>query len=723
VQKLAATFLGETDARISRVVAQSDGNPFLACELARHLSTEAPMSSSSLGEGRLEVQGLVAARLRDLDAAERAMLVVTSMSVRPLTTACAIEAAHLGSEAQTSVLALRDALLVKQGASPWGETIAPYHDKIAEATQTLLSNGEKLAAHRAIAEALARHEGEDADALCVHWEGAGELALAATSAYRAAERASATLAFDRAAALYEKAIALGSRDVETAALLERAADAHANHGRGPVAASRYLDASRALGDDIADARVRVLKRKAAEQYVKSGYMRLGWGVMRSVLDAARVPQPATPAKATLASLGRRLQFIAKPIDIDSIGNRTVPEGERARLEILWTASTSMSMVNVTLSDAFRTQHLARILEVGDASSIARALAYEVALEAHVGGPLFDWHAKRLLAHARRLVDRTGDPYDRAWLELGVANQAFCAGRFRDAVAACRKSEKILREQCRGVSWEITTVAAFLLTSLAMLGDLPALTEAAERVAIDAERRGDLFGVAEGYSGECVLAWWCNGSGDEALARASVAVARQGADARGWPEKTYRRGELTEVMATVHLRLLADDPWPAWEMIVAHWDGMKSAMLPSLQFYKSWIRHGRARAALAAAETLGSGGGGGGWTRAKLLADVRKTLREMKKDTRPFAPPWAALVEAGVAFADGDRPHAVASLERAVAGFDAAEMALYREAARVRLAALTGPKSRGDEAAAWMRAQGVPDPQALARALVPGVAPR
>jgi tetratricopeptide (TPR) repeat protein len=696
-------------------VSQSEGNPFLACELARYLAAGA--CHPALHGGVVDVHALVAARLRELAPEERALLDVVSMAVRPLTTKCAIEAASLTAEARTSVLALRDAFLLRQGVSASGETVAPYHDKIAEATQRLLSSAERSALHRTIAETIERHQPDDADALCVHWEGAGERARAGGCAYRAAEHAAAALAFDRAAALYEKTIALGGSGIAPALLFERAGAAHANHGRAAEAARCYLDASRALGDRVDDARVRTLKRLAAEQYVKGGYVRLGWEVMRSVLDAAGISTPTSPGRATLGALRRRLRFLARRIDVESIGDRRIPDAERARLEILWTASTSMSMVDVTLSDAFRTRHLERILDVGDASSIARALAYEAALEVHIGGPLLDWHARRLLEHARRLVDRTGDPYDAAWLQLGIANQAYCGGRFRAAADACNASLAILRSRCSGVAWEITTVMAFLLTSLAMLGDLALLRETAERFAVDAEQRGDLFGAAEGYSGECILAWWSAGNAKDALARARKAVARQGGDSERWPEKTHRRGQLTELMASVHVQLIDGDPWPAWRMMLEQWSGLKSAMVPRLQFYRSWVRHGRARVALAAAEQCIDGGPRGGWTRERLLADARAMQREIAKDDRPFAAPWAALIEGGLVYANGDREGARCALERAVVGFDRADMALYREAARLRLAELSGASKIAAEA--WFSHQGIPDVRALVDALVPG----
>ena len=715
VARLAALFLagGDEEGHIPRVVGESGGNPFVARELARYLAS-APAES-----GRLDVQGLVATRLESLPSHERALLAVVSIAVRPLTVPCALAAAGLGAEGQTSVLALRDAFLLLLESSPAGDTVAAYHDKIAEGTRSLLSKGDRAEAHRAIARSLERYEPADVDALCVHWEGGGDTPRAAACAYAAAGRSNATLAFGRAAELYEKALTLGFDGAPRALLLEHIATAHANVGRAAVAASRYLDASRALGDGVSNARVRTLKRLAAEQYIKGGYVQHGWEVMRTVLAEAGITPPASSRRATIDALGRRLRFLARRIDVGAIGQRQVPPSERARLEILWTASTSMSMVNVTLSDAFRTMHLERILDVGDASSIARALAYEVALEAHIGGPFFDWHAARLIEHARTLVDRTGDPYDRAWLGLGVANQAYCAGRFADAVDACRASERVLREECSGVAWELMTVAAFHLTSLAMLGDLRGLRAAAERLACDAEARGDLFGIAEAYGGECLLAWWQAGLVGKAIARAREASAAQGGDADRWPAKNYRRGQLTELMATVHERLLAGDPWPALKMIHEEWEDLKSAMLPSLQFYRSWLRHGRARVAIAAAGQLGENDRRGGWTRQRLLADARVMQREIAEDGRPFGAPWSALVEGALACASGERSHAIASVERAVAGFGSAGMALYREAARYRLGELTGSREQLAEASGWMQGEGISDLRALVGALAPG----
>ena len=62
---------------------------------------------------------------------------------------------------------------------------------------------------------------------------------------------------------------------------------------------------------------------------------------------------------------------------------------------------------------------------------------------------------------------------------------------------------------------------------------------------------------------------------------------------------------------------------------------------------------------------------------------------------------------------------VAALRVACEGFDAADMALHREAARRHLGALVpgGTKER-KQSADWMEREGIVNPEAMARAVVP-----
>jgi hypothetical protein len=73
----------------------------------------------------------------------------------------------------------------------------------------------------------------------------------------------------------------------------------------------------------------------------------------------------------------------------------------------------------------------------------------------------------------------------------------------------------------------------------------------------------------------------------------------------------------------------------------------------------------------------------------------------------YADPYAALIRAGIAHRRGDIDSAVALLEKALQGFEAADMTLYAVVARHRLGEMVGG-DRGselrEEANEWMSRQ-------------------
>jgi hypothetical protein len=84
-----------------------------------------------------------------------------------------------------------------------------------------------------------------------------------------------------------------------------------------------------------------------------------------------------------------------------------------------------------------------------------------------------------------------------------------------------------------------------------------------------------------------------------------------------------------------------------------------------------------------------------------------------------------VIEAGVSAIRGERERAIAALEDAVTGLGAAQDRLAVACARIRLGAYLGANDeRGRaflaEGDAFMRDQGIFDPQRTAAAIVPGV---
>jgi tetratricopeptide (TPR) repeat protein len=730
VAALVSAFLGSEasgrDPQVQAVLSHAEGNPFIACELARHVGARA--SQGLPLPTQVDVAQLLVERIRSLSQEQRALLEVAAVAGRPLGRSVALRAAGLDEGGRAISAWLRDSSLLREVPGDGEVDIAAYHDRIREALLEALPAEVRAGRHRGIAEALSARGSEDFEALLVHWQGAGEPRRAGEYAVRSAERASRTLAFDRSAELYQRGLELLGESADRPMLLERLAQALANLGRAPEAAQRYLESAEALGGGLERTRVSGLKQRAAEQYLKSGRFNQGWREMRSVLEALGVPVPGSFLGAVGSATWRRLVFLTRRVDVEAA--RPVPApGERHRLEVLWATATSWSMVNPTLADAFRMMHLLRTLKTGDASTLCRALGFEAAMECHVGGRFLVGNARTLLEKVRLLMERTGEPYDRAWYHMTLANQAYTLGRWREVAEACERADALFREQCPGTAWERVSVAIFHHHALAMLGELPALAARLEALDRDATLRGDVHARCEAWIGEPVLAWLAQDRVEEAQARAADALADQSPVVSTWPENAYRRQQYAELIAGVYASHYRGDPWPAWKAVLAHWAPLKSSFMLSLRATGLGLRHMRARAALAAAAALPDertpppGGVEPRWSRRALLADARAQLRVMDGDPIGSARPLGGLLRAGLAWLNGSASTAARELEEAVAGFEREGMALHREAARYALGTLRGGgegEALRRQASEWMAARQVARPGALVAAMVPGL---
>src|SRR5262249_11841713 len=109
--------------------------------------------------------------------------------------------------------------------------IETYHDRVRETVLLRLDDTRRRQWHERLAVTLEESGRADPEALLVHWRGAGAAARAATHALRAAEQASAALAFERAAELYRTALELDPAQTNTPGLHARLGEALANAGR------------------------------------------------------------------------------------------------------------------------------------------------------------------------------------------------------------------------------------------------------------------------------------------------------------------------------------------------------------------------------------------------------------------------------------------------------------------------------------------------------------
>ena len=125
-----------------------------------------------------------------------------------------------------------------------GYGVELYHDRIGETLASLLDENERRQIHRRLAQAIEARGLDDPESLYEDYLGAGEKDRAVLHAQTAAQKAAGTLAFDRAALYYRRAIDLKPDATNVVELKIGLGDALANAGRPAEAAAEFLEAAK-----------------------------------------------------------------------------------------------------------------------------------------------------------------------------------------------------------------------------------------------------------------------------------------------------------------------------------------------------------------------------------------------------------------------------------------------------------------------------------------------
>jgi eukaryotic-like serine/threonine-protein kinase len=687
---IAASLLGRRDAEVDGLVASiaegGEGSPFFIAEIARYAARRggaAPPESSSGSR----LAHVLWERLGRLGEGERRLLEVVSTAGGPLDRSLALRAAGLGEGGRPDAVRLGNARLLRVAARDGRAVLETYHDRIREALLARMPEESRRARHRALASAIEALPDPDPEALFRHALGAEDRALAARFSLAAAERAQATLAFERAAALYQHALDLGATGMARWRLYELRGEALASYGRGAEAASSFEAAAGALAREAGASvdHLFMLRRRAAEQLLRSGRSEEGLTRMRTLLRDVGTRLPASPRRAITAALLGRARLLAGGVRFTKRGAAEVPPATAARLDTLWAATTSLSMVHHTHADALGVEHLRLALASGDRSRVARALGYEATCCASVGGPLFQWQSRRLLGMVRALAEETRDPYDRAWSKMAEGTSAWLGARWAEAATRCLEGAALFREHGRGASWEIATTEVYAFSALALLGRMEELGARLPAALRSAEERDDLFALNNCRLGQHALLWLAQGRPERCYELARQAEAT-------WPTEGFVMQRYQHLIATTQADLYTADAWSAWARVNEAWPSLEAAQFLRLACPRVELRHLRARAALAAAGCVEVSAIGlppdRRWSRARLLREAAREAAAIRGDALPTAAPFAAMIRAGIANLRGEIGAAREELATAIGGFGEARMDLYRAAAKRQMYSLT-----------------------------------
>ena len=705
IRGLARSLLGASaatpDVVVEAIVRDSAGSPFLVEELTRYVK----MSQHDEPGDRTPVNlaQMLDARIARLPERARAFLETLAVAAGPIDTAVARDVAEVSGDERPLVALLQAEHFVRSSTSP--AQIELYHDRIRETLAANIPVDRTRTIHLHLAQLMQAHGRDDPEVLYEHYLAAGDRARAARYATRAGDKATAALAFDRAAGFYQRVLNLVPPDNEEIPSLQvRLGDALANAGRGPEAADAYVAAAElATGTEALE-----LHRRGAEQLLRCGHIDQGLLVMERVLAPVGLRLARSPRHALLRLLWRRARVRVRGLSYTERPAAARDPLTLMRLDACWTLVLGLGRVDSIRAQDFQALHLLLALRAGEPSRVVRALAAEAAFVSLAGGP-GEQRTAALVQHASHVAGRIGHPYALGLARFADGFAQYTVGRFAKARVQCEAAERIFREQCTGAVWEMNTAQMFVSYTLWFLGELVELRRRVPLRLREGRERGDLHAAADVSAGRANVTWLV--SDNATTARRVLHDAM-----RPWSTIGFHFQHYYSLLAEGQIDLYTGESRAAWDRIQAQWPALARSLLLRYQLLRNEALHLRARCALALAAQSG------GRERQDYLAYAERDARRIARSRMPWSDPLADLLAAAVRTCRGDQEDAAELLRRAIKGFSAADMACYAAVARRRFGELVGGVEGAQfiaDADEWMRGQQVVRPERITAMLAPG----
>jgi eukaryotic-like serine/threonine-protein kinase len=649
---------------------------------------------------------MVAQRLERLPEDARRLLEALAVGGRPLPVSVVARACDLGDGIENAIAAARGRRLLRTGLRDGCEIVETSHDGFRETIVAQLSAEKLRANHAQLALALEAATDVDAEAIAGHLLSAGERARAAHFAERAAEQAIAKLAFDHAARLLQMALDnTPASPEEVRRLRTRLATVFEWAGLGEKAARAYVEAA-AGAPPLQRAE---LERAASIELLASGRMVEGTAVLHRVLGAVGLSAPGSVLKAVYWLVVYRVRLALRSragFRFESRASDAISRLDRARVDSVFSAAIGFAFTNVILATCMAARSLLMALQFGDRFQIMRAALVEASQHAGVGGKVGNVE-RTLVDLSKRLVEQEATPAALAFFDGNAGVRIYLRGEWKKALEALDRSDLKSEIHDHTAGWQ-TTAKVFGCWSLNFLGEHRELAKRHAFILADAEQRGDLFTSVQLRAGSLAILWLV--ADDPEGARRNVAEAMA-----LWPDDRYLLQHWHRLYGESEIELYAGDAAKAYARVERDTVALKKSLLLKVQHMRVQTAFLRGRCAIASLEAEPA-------MRARRVAETRRLAGELEKEGMGWSAPFAAILDAAVKNADGDRAGAVEALKSAIERAEAADMAGYATAARYQLGALLG----GDEGAALvaraeqaMKAQGVRVPDRFAATLVPG----
>jgi hypothetical protein len=309
-----------------------------------------------------------------------------------------------------------------------------------------------------------------------------------------------------------------------------------------------------------------------------------------------------------------------------------------------------------------------------------------------------------------LAKTVGNPHAIALAILTRGINATMMGEWKKALTLSEQALAILRDQCAGLTWELTIAQNLVIWALMYLGELGEVSRQVPALLANARSRGNLY-LATELCTRANYVWLAADDPDEGERETIESIAR-------WSHEGFHRQHYSAMLARVQTALYRGDGEAAWRLLAEQEPGLRRSYLRRVQVIRIEWLYLRARSALAVAE---------GDRRSRgLLSVARAGARRIERERMAWSEPISLLLRAGVAYLEGRVPLALRCLHAAADRFEHADMNLYLAVARLRIGALQDDEHgrelqrRGED---WMAAQKIKNPASMTRMLAPGLPDR
>ncbi len=696
--KLAALHLGAGDRAsdyATRIIAEAGGSPFFVEQLARHVREVSAAEAETV-----TLRDVMRARLRRLPDASSRLLATIAVAGRPIAQQLAMRAA--GGTEPSSLALLKAGNFVRTRAVHGERYVEPYHDRVREAAVDLLSEDDQRARHAGLAAAFERTPHPDPETLAVHLHGAGDHVRAGEFAAEAAARAAESFAFDRAARLYRMALELlpaaapNRRDLRVAL-----GHAYANGGRGRDAAEAYLTAV-----EGATAAERLeLRRHAAAQLLRSGHIDDGLTALEGVLTAVNSRLAPTTGRAIASLLWNRARLRLRGIRYKQRDASEVPASQLMHIDVTFAVAEGLGMVDTIRATDFQARGIIMALKAGEPARVGRALGLEAAFSS-LNGSASVARTRRVLDAMNEVVEHVDDPHLTGF-SLGIEGiAAMNEGRLLDCCEHHAAAERVLREHCAGVRFEIAIAHFYLSLGLALSGQVKAMIDRFPKLVAEAEEVGDLFAATMLMVTLGFYIPLAKNDTETAYAQTEAALAR-------WSPHGFHLQHANAVIANTFVDMYRGDGAKALERIDEAWKPLRQSGMLRVQMLRALFVGLRGRAQVAKAAQTGD---------LSLLRMAEKAARSLEREHALWCDAAAVNLRANIALLRGNEDEAVRLLDDTIELCEAVDMKLNANGARLQRGKLLGG-DEGDElvrtATAYYADESLQMPSRIARVLSPG----